>query len=197
MKKVVSILLSAMLAVTMFGCGRDNVNVDDGKKTEDSSNSNKQEDTMTILSEEQSDANYKEFEKVSMGETYDDAVKSLGEPNKVIKEDDKYTYIWDCGDDKSISIVIKDGVIVSKAEGLLDSESPEVTEEQYNKLKEGMTIDEAFDVLGVGVLTSEEKTDDYVKKIYAYNNSDGSSLILTFRDDKLYSMSENRITSND
>lgn len=197
MKKVVSILLSAMLAVTMFGCGRDNVNVDDGKKTEDSSNSNKQEDTMTILSEEQSDANYKEFEKVSMGETYDDAVKSLGEPNKVIKEDDKYTYIWDCGDDKSISVVIKDGVIVSKAEGLLDSESPEVTEEQYNKLKEGMTIDEAFDVLGVGVLTSEEKTDDYVKKIYAYNNSDGSSLILTFRDDKLYSMSENRITSND
>ena len=197
MKKVVSILLSAMLAVTMFGCGRDNVNVDDGKKTEDSSNSNKQEDTMTILSEEQSDANYKEFEKVSMGETYDDAVKSLGDPNKVIKEDDKYTYIWDCGDDKSISIVIKDGVIVSKAEGLLDSESPEVTEEQYNKLKEGMTIDEAFDVLGVGVLTSEEKTDDYVKKIYAYNNSDGSSLILTFRDDKLYSMSENRITSND
>lgn len=197
MKKVVSILLSAMLAVTMFGCGRDNVNVDDGKKTENSSNSSKQEDTMTILSEEQSDANYKEFEKVSMGETYDDAVKSLGEPNKVIKEDDKYTYIWDCGDDKSISVVIKDGVIVSKAEGLLDSESPEVTEEQYNKLKEGMTIDEAFDVLGVGVLTSEEKTDDYVKKIYAYNNSDGSSLILTFRDDKLYSMSENRITSND
>lgn len=197
MKKVVSILLSAMLAVTMFGCGRDNVNVDDGKKTENSSNSNKQEDTMTILSEEQSDANYKEFEKVSMGETYDDAVKSLGEPNKVIKEDDKYTYIWDCGDDKSISIVIKDGVIVSKEEGLLDSESPEVTEEQYNKLKEGMTIDEAFDVLGVGVLTSEEKTDDYVKKIYAYNNSDGSSLILTFRDDKLYSISENRITSND
>lgn len=197
MKKVVSILLSAMLAVTMFGCGRDNVNVDDGKKTEDSSNSNKQEDTMTILSEEQSDANYEEFEKVSMGETYDDAVKSLGEPNKVIKEDDKYTYIWDCGDDKSISVVIKDGVIVSKAEGLLDSESPEVTEEQYNKLKEGMTTDEAFDVLGVGVLTSEEKTDDYVKKIYAYNNSDGSSLILTFRDDKLYSMSENRITSND
>ena len=197
MKKVVSILLSAMLAVTMFGCGRDNVNVHDGKKTEDSSNSNKQEDTMPILSEEQSDANYKEFEKVSMGETYDDAVKSLGEPNKVIKEDDKYTYIWDCGDDKSISVVIKDGVIVSKAEGLLDSESPEVTEEQYNKLKEGMTTDEAFDVLGVGVLTSEEKTDDYVKKIYAYNNSDGSSLILTFRDDKLYSMSENRITSND
>lgn len=197
MKKVVSILLSAMLAVTMFGCGRDNVNVDDGKKTENSSNSSKQEDTMTILSEEQSDANYKEFEKVSMGETYDDAVKSLGEPNKVIKEDDKYTYIWDCGDDKSISIVIKDGVIVSKEEGLLDSESPEVTEEQYNKLKEGMTTDEAFDVLGVGVLTSEEKTDDYVKKIYAYNNSDGSSLILTFRDDKLYSMSENRITSND
>lgn len=197
MKKVVSILLSAMLAVTMFGCGRDNVNVDDGKKTENSSNSSKQEDTMTILSEEQSDANYKEFEKVSMGETYDDAVKSLGEPNKVIKEDDKYTYIWDCGDDKSISVVIKDGVIVSKAEGLLDSESPEVTEEQYNKLKEGMTTDEAFDVLGVGVLTSEEKTDDYVKKIYAYNNSDGSSLILTFRDDKLYSMSENRITSND
>lgn len=197
MKKVVSILLSAMLAVTMFGCGRDNVNVDDGKKTENSSNSSKQEDTMTILSEEQSDANYKEFEKVSMGETYDDAVKSLGEPNKVIKEDDKYTYIWDCGDDKSISVVIKDGVIVSKEEGLLDSESPEVTEEQYNKLKEGMTTDEAFDVLGVGVLTSEEKTDDYVKKIYAYNNSDGSSLILTFRDDKLYSMSENRITSND
>ena len=197
MKKIVSILLSAMLAVTMFGCGRDNVNVDDGKNTENASDSDKQEDTMTILSEEQSDANYGEFEKVSMGDTYDDAVETLGEANKVIKEDDRYTYIWDCGDDKTISIVIQNGVIVSKAEGLLDSESPEVTEEQYNKLKEGMSIDEAFDVLGVGVLTSEEKTDDYVKKIYAYNNSDGSSLILTFRDDKLYSMSENRITAGE
>ena len=34
MKKVFNILLSAMLAVTMFGCGRDDVKVDDGKATE-------------------------------------------------------------------------------------------------------------------------------------------------------------------
>ena len=132
-----------------------------------------------------------------MGVTYNEAVKSLGEPNKVIKQDEDYIYIWDCGDNKTISVVIRDGVVVSKSEGLLDSKSPQVTEDQYNKLKEGMAIEEAFDVLGVGILTSEEKTDDYVKKIYAYNNSDGSSLILTFRDDKLYSMSENRITSGE
>lgn len=196
MKKVFNILLSAMLAVTMFGCGRDDVKVDDGKATENSSKDSN-EDKITVLSEEQSDADYSEFEKVSMGVTYNEAVKSLGEPNKVIKQDEDYTYIWDCGDNKTISVVIRDGVVVSKSEGLLDSKSPQVTEDQYNKLKEGMAIEEAFDVLGVGILTSEEKTDDYVKKIYAYNNSDGSSLILTFRDDKLYSMSENRITSGE
>lgn len=189
MKRFLCVILSAFLLFSVAGCNSSK----DKKTTKTEAKSEEKTSGVTVFHKDPCKATYDDYINVKSGSSYDDAVKILGKPNKAVLSSDNITYIWQGKDDKSISLVVKDKVVISKSESSLDSGNESVTIDQYNKLKEGMTLKEAEDILGKGSMIYEEKTDEFLRDMYAYYNEDGSSIILNFRDGKLYSMCQNNL----
>ena len=128
-----------------------------------------------LSAEEKKAATYDNFLKVEVGESYDDTVKELGEPNKLVTEGDTNTYFWTLENGGSISAIVEDGKIVSMSQGLLTGESTSITIDQYNKLQDGMTIEEVQAIAGSGTLTTEEQMDGYVRSFYSYKLGKGQA----------------------
>lgn len=192
MKKAMSIVLSSLLIFTMVGCGSENNNGDttNNKSTETKSI---KENKTKILKEEEGTATYDDFIKVSLGDDYDTVVSKIGEPNSLIEQDNKKTYYWNLANGASISLILENEKVVNKSQGLLKSQTANVNLEQYDKLKDNMTIDEVNELIGEGILTSEEIIEDYTKSFYSYINEDNSSVVITYRNGKLYSKSNNNL----
>lgn len=72
-----------------------------------------------------------------------------------------------------------------------NSSSTEITLSDFNKVKIGMSYSKVEDKLGKpGTLVSEDKFDGYTIKIYSWDNSDGSNMMLTFTNDELDSKAQ-------
>lgn len=193
MKKVIAIVTAAVLCFSLAGCKGSN-------KKNESSTADKNKATATVVQketkvfhEDKAAATYDNFLEVSVGEKYDDAVKELGEPNKLVTEGGTDTYFWTLKNGGSISAIVKDGKIISRSQGLLTGKSTGITLEQYNKLEDGMTVEEVQAIAGSGTLTTEEQMDGYVRSFYSYRNEDDSSVIITYHDGKLYSKCKNNL----
>ena len=113
----------------------------------------------------------------------------------LVQESDKKTYTWKMGNNKTISVVVQDNIIKSKAQGLLNDNKIPITRAQYDSLNNGMTLDEVKAIVGnEGVFTNAElQSDGKTKTLYSYHNGDASSAILTFVDNALYSKSNNNL----
>lgn len=191
MKKAVSIILSGLVLCSFMGC--DSNSKKDSTKDEQSEIVEQEKDGITTYSEEISDANYEEFSKVEIGQTYDDIVNELGEPNQLVKSGEEYTYVWKCENDKAICVVVEDDVVTSKSQSISTIENANVTIDMYNQLEEGMTLEEVKAILGEGVITYEEKINGVNSSTYAYYNENRSSIIIDIRDGVLYSKCKNNI----
>lgn len=192
MKKAMSIVLSSLLIFTMVGCGNENNN-EDTTNTKYTETKTINENKTKILKEEEGTATYDDFIKVSLGDDYDTVVSKIGEANSLIEQDNKKTYYWNLANGASISLILEDEKVVNKSQGLLKSQTANVNLEQYDKLKDNMTIDEVNELIGEGILTSEEIIEDYTKSFYSYINEDNSSVVITYRNGKLYSKSNNNL----
>ena len=191
MRRVLSLVLVSVFLLCLCGCGSSN-----SKKKDDEVNTSKVEEskeTIKVLNEELSNVSYDQYVNVKVGDKLKNVEKELGEANKVKSVGEVKTYSWEGEDGKGLSLEVKDGVVISKAQFNLSEGNNEVTIDMYNQLKEGMTQEEVEGILGKGQLTMEENADGYLRTMYSYYNENGSSLILNYRDGVLYSMSKNRL----
>lgn len=194
MKKVIAVVTSALLCFGLIGCkgsNKENETATAGKN-ETTTSTVAQKETK-VFHEDKGTATYDNFLEVKVGESYDDTVKELGEPNKLVTEGGTNTYFWTLENGGSISVIVDDGKIVSMSQGLLSGKSTSITIDQYNQLQEGMTIEEVQAIAGSGTLTTEEQMDGYVRTFYSYRNEDNSSAIITYHDGKLYSKCQNNL----
>ena len=193
MKKVIAVVTSAILCFSLVGCKGSNKKKETDTANNETTTSTVAQKETKVFSEEKKAATYDNFLKVEVGESYDDTVKELGEPNKLVTEGDTNTYFGTLENGGSISAVVEDGKIVSMSQGLLTGESTSITIDQYNKLQDGMTIEEVQAIAGSGTLTTEEQMDGYVRSFYSYKNDDNSTAIITYHDGKLYSKCQNNL----
>ena len=140
MKKVIAVVTSAILCFSLVGCKGSNKEKETDTANNETTTSTVAQKETKVFSEEKKAATYDNFLKVEVGESYDDTVKELGEPNKLVTEGDTNTYFWTLENGGSISAIVEDGKIVSMSQGLLTGESTSITIDQYNKLQDGMTI---------------------------------------------------------
>ena len=193
MKKVIAVVTSAILCFSLVGCKGSNKEKETDTANNETTTSTVAQKETKVFSEEKKAATYDNFLKVEVGESYDDTVKELGEPNKLVTEGDTNTYFWTLENGGSISAIVEDRKIVSMSQGLLTGESTSITIDQYNKLQDGMTIEEVQAIAGSGTLTTEEQMDGYVRSFYSYKNDDNSTAIITYHDGKLYSKCQNNL----
>lgn len=193
MKKVIAVVTSAILCFGLVGCKGSNKGEETDTANNKTTTSTVAQKETKVFSEEKKADTYDDFLKVEVGESYDDTVKELGEPNKLVTEGDTDTYFWSLENGGSISAIVKDGKVVSISQGLLTGESTSITIEQYNQLQDGMTIEEVQAIAGSGTLTTEEQMDGYVRSFYSYKNDNNSSAIITYHDGKLYSKCQNNL----
>lgn len=203
MKRLLCIMLMFSIGAFCVGCGNSSSKDDskDNKQTEESSDksssssSNKEERSIITLKEENSTLTYEDFKNIKLGISYEECKAGIGEANMLVQESDKKTYTWKMGNNKTISVVVQDNIIKSKAQGLLNDNKIPITRAQYDSLNNGMTLDEVKAIVGnEGVFTNAElQSDGKTKTLYSYHNGDASSAILTFVDNALYSKSNNNL----
>ena len=170
------------------GCGieekKDKSKKEETKKTEE----------IVELNDKVNTATYDQFMSITVGEKYDKVVKILGEANRLKESDDGKTYFWDIEGNRSISIKFNNkNEVILKSQGDFEDNTKGITIEAYNQLNEGMKREDVEKIIGVGNLSLEEKDGDVIKSLYSYNNEDGSSAIITYHNDVLYSKSKNRL----
>lgn len=196
MKRFLCIMLIFGISTLFAGCSSDDKTKDNKTEatSEENNNSQKAERRIIDLKEENSNLTYDDFKNMDLDATYDQYKATFGEANMLVDDGDTKTYTWKMGNNKNISITVKNGLVKSKAQGLLCDTKVPITKAQFDSLKTGMTFDEVKAITGEGILTNADTLSDGVnKKMYSFQNADLSSAILTFQDDKLYSTSQNNL----
>lgn len=136
------------------------------------------------------------FDQIKEGMTYEEVVAIIGSEGTVLSEsgtpgDAYHTVIYEFETDgfmSSANMTFQGGKLMNKAQYGLGSSDIEITLEQFNQLKNGMTTEEVFEILGgEGDITSE--SGDTV--MYSYNGTSiGGNASLMFQGGKLMNKSQ-------
>ncbi|KEH99108.1 hypothetical protein Z962_06225 [Clostridium botulinum C/D str. BKT12695] len=129
---------------------------------------------------------YDNFLKVEIGSNYNDVVKILGKESymdsAIINGLKNTTYIWKInGTEKNIFITFRNGIVITKEQYKLNDKFSILSNKKINSLKKGMSYNEVKNILGEGILRSEEKE----TQVYSWFNNDSSYINCTFKNDKL------------
>ena len=187
MKRFLGVLI-IIIMLLCCGCGTEEKG-DKGKKKE-----SKNIDEIVELKDTVNKATYEDFISITIGEKYDKVVKVLGEANRLKKCEEGKIYFWDIEGNKSISLEFNNkNEVVKKSQGDFENNKKGISIDLYSQLNEGMKREDVEKIIGSGNLSIEEKDGNLIKSIYSYKNEDGSSAILTYHNDVLYSKSKNRL----
>ncbi|MBN7774198.1 DUF3862 domain-containing protein [Clostridium aminobutyricum] len=133
---------------------------------------------------------YDNFLKINMGSSYSDVVAILGEEGTEESSNDiagikTVMYSWKGPGLSSLNIIIQDDEITTKAQMGLQESAEEITLDQYNQVREGMTYAQAKAILGEGQILSQSEIMGIDTTMYAWINKDGANANLTFQGDSL------------
>ena len=180
-KKIILMLLSIFLLLSLIGCGSSKLASADTKE------SIKQKE----IDEVETKINYENFIQIKMGQSYNDVVNLIGE-GKVLSSanNDGITYQWKGAGRVNLNVIIKNEKVVDKTQMFLPYPDAKITMDLYNKIQDGMTYAQVKDILGEGMLTSESMLLDDDWSVYQYVNKDESNASFTFINDKLFSKTQ-------
>ncbi|UPW82057.1 DUF3862 domain-containing protein [Lysinibacillus sp. Ag94] len=188
MKKKLIFSAALVLSLGLAGCSNDSTK--DEKSKVDST---KQETTAPAAKEETSSGKLTEekFKQIKEGMTYEEVFNIVGSKGKVISEigtdgDSNHTVIYEFETDGSFStanMTFQGNKLINKTQIGMGSSDVKITIDQFNKLENGMTEAQVFEILGgEGDLISESGN----FKIYTYNGEKTlSSISITLQDGKL------------
>ncbi len=136
------------------------------------------------------------FKQIKDGMTYEEVIKIVGAEGNVISEtgaagDPYHTIMYEFETDgilSSSTMMFQGGKLMNKAQFGVETSDVEITLEQFNKIENGMTKDQVFEILGgEGAVISE--SGDTV--MYSYNGTSfGGNASLMFQGGKLMNKSQ-------
>lgn len=177
--------------IIVFGiAGSASSNKDKGKdavseKQESTASTDKKDDKK----KEDSKVNYDNFMKIAMGSTYTDVVNLLGEGTESTSSEvggiKTVMYTWKGSGVSNMNITIQNGAVTGKTQLGLSKPTGDITLEKYNKIENGMSLQQVEAILGNGALTSQSKIMDIESSIYSWANKDGSNCNVTLQGDSV------------
>ncbi|MCA1058129.1 DUF3862 domain-containing protein [Rossellomorea aquimaris] len=197
----VALIVLGILSAALFGG-------DEGD--EKASTEPKQEETATTKDTSKSDSKEKKgvlteekFKQIKDGMTYEEVVKIVGSEGSLMsetgeKDSEFHTVIYEFKTDGFLSnanMTFQGGKLVNKAQFGMGSSDVKVTLEQFNKIENGMTLEEVIDIVGgEGEIISEtgEEGTDLHTVMYSYQGkgSLGANVSLMFQGNKLQNKSQ-------
>ncbi|MGR7908430.1 DUF3862 domain-containing protein [Lysinibacillus capsici] len=192
MKKLV-ISAALVLSLGLAGCGETTTKEESPKVEKpvaETSSETKQETTAPVAKED-GKLTEEKFKQIKDGMTYEEIVKIVGAEGKIISEtgsagEPHHTVMYEFETDgvmASSTMMFQGGKLINKAQFGVDSSDVEITLDQFNKLENGMTKEQVFEILGgEGAVISE--SGDLV--MYSYNGKSlGANASLMFQGGKL------------
>lgn len=183
MKKIV-FSAALVLSLGLAGCGETTTKDESAKEEKsvaETSNDSKQE-TAAPVSKDDGKLTEEKFKQIKDGMPYEELVKietgSAGEPYHTVM----YEFETD-GALAASTMIFQGGKLINKAQFGVESSNIEITIDQFNKLENGMTKEQVFEILGgEGAVISE--SGDVV--MYSYNGKTlGANASLMFQGGKL------------
>lgn len=183
MKKKLIFSAALVLSLGLAGCGETTTKVD-------STNDSKQEASAPAAKAE-GKLTEEKFKQIKDGMTYEEVVKIIGAEGTIMSEtgsagEPHHTVMYEFETDgvmSSSTMMFQGGKLINKAQFGVETSDIEITLEQFNKLENGMTKVQVFDILGgEGAVLSE--SGDIV--MYTYNGKSlGGNASLMFQGGKL------------
>ena len=135
-----------------------------------------------------------QYLQILPGRSYEEVQAILGSPGENMVDNERLkSFQWTNEDDSMISVTFYDNEMVSKAQahlGPLLEGGQRVTRSQFDQLKEGMTLEEVTDVLGLGTERVFTLSDGVEERIMGWENSDGSEISVTLLDNQVTRLSD-------
>ena len=170
MKKVITFLF--ILALILAGCSQSGGNQKDKSESERETAT---QDTWKY--------NLEKYMQVKLGYTYGEVQIILGDPGENMVDNDRLKqFQWTNEDESIISVTFYDNKVTGKSQaylGPLLTGNKTVTLDMYNKLKEGMTLQEVTDILGPGTERMFVSVEGKEEVIMGWDNNDGSGISVT------------------
>lgn len=192
MKKLV-FSAALVLSLGLAGCGETTTkdeSTKDEKPVAETSSETKQETTAPAAKED-GKLTEEKFKQIKDGMTYEEVVKIVGAEGKIMSEtgsagEPHHTVMYEFETDgvmASSTMMFQGGKLINKSQFGVETSDIEITLEQFNKLENGMTKEQVFEILGgEGAVVSE--SGDVV--MYSYNGKSlGGNASLMFQGGKL------------
>lgn len=187
MKKMALILL--LLVIVLTGCGQ---NASPPGKTDAA----KQTATGGQTTAVQDNRKYtlEKYLQIKPGDTFEAVCGLLGTAGEAVVDNNRLKqYKWANEDKSSISVTFHDQKVTAKAQDSLGpflSGANMVTLAQYQKLKEGLSLQEVTNILGPGTEMMLVTGEGQEKRSYIWQNRDGGLISVTLEGDKVTKISK-------
>lgn len=169
---------------------------------DDNSNSNKEESKSETKTEPKKEEKKgvltkEKFDKIKEGMSYKEVADIVGAEGNVVSETgeegtDIHTIMYEFDTDGFLSnstMMFQGGKLINKSQVGLGGSDTEISLDQFNKIKNGMSLEEVIKIVGgEGEIISEsgEKGTEYHTVMYSYNGKNlASNVSLMFQGDKL------------
>lgn len=184
LKRLFAIIV--ILVLFQAGCGQSG-DVESGTGQSNANQSSVSQSQQT----EKDDRKYslEMYQQIKIGNTYDEVVAITGDPGEAMVDNQRLKqYQWTNEDNSNINVTFYDNTVTAKCQAYLGpflTGAQTVTAAMYNKLKEGMTLQEVTDILGPGTEKMLVIEGGKEKITMGWENSNGSSITLTLLEGKV------------
>ncbi|MBD8520553.1 DUF3862 domain-containing protein [Lysinibacillus fusiformis] len=183
MKKKLIFSTALLFSLGLAGCGE--------TATKDASTNDSKQEASAPAAKVEGKLTEEKFKQIKDGMTYEEVVKIVGAEGNIMSEtgsagEPHHTVMYEFETDgvmSSSTMMFQGGKLINKAQFGVETSDIEITLEQFNKLENGMSKEQVFDILGgEGAVLSE--SGDIV--MYTYNGKSlGANASLMFQGDKL------------
>lgn len=197
MKKVMLVLV--ILALSLCSCnnaGTDQGGSADSLQSENSTNASTEHDDSDDLAAAADNRiyTYDMYHMINLDSTYEDVASALGDSGKASVDGDVLKqYLWENEDGSNISVTFENNSATAKTQAYLGPYlrgKEKVTKKQFQKLKEGGSLEDAEKILGPGTETMRQVMSGEESVTYMWNNSDGSGISILFKNGKAADMND-------
>lgn len=180
-------IILVILLVILAGCGQSA----DTQKAESKPDGNKGGVNQSEPQQTEKDTRkytLEMYQKIKVGNTYDEVAAIVGDSGEAMVDNERLKqYQWTNDDQSYINVTFYDLAATAKCQAYLGpflKGNKAVTVSMYNKLKEGMTLQEVTDILGPGIEKMLVIEGGKEKITMGWDNAYSSGITVTFLDGK-------------
>lgn len=194
MKKMLVCLLCLLLLLLHTSCSQSSVVPENEAPVEEPSQSTDPTPEPPSAVEDSRLFSLEKYFQILPGQSYQEVQGILGNPGEIMVDNEHLkSFQWTNEDGSMISVNFYDDEMVSKAQahlGPLLEGGQRVTQNQFDNLQDGMTLEEVTSVLGPGTERVYSLNDGIEERIIGWENSDGGEISVTLLNNRVTRLSD-------